>query len=103
MASIKHTQIIRLLLAMALTAMQIKMTCRNKVLLHGFCSAFTTGIPELAGIGGMGVHPMYFCSSFYLLDPSHPYSRQLSDGVKYMMIAWYSESLGGAVRAQQWE
>lgn len=41
---------------------------------------------------------MYFWSSGHLLDHPHLYSRQHSDGVKYMMIAWRSESLGCAVR-----
>lgn len=41
---------------------------------------------------------MYFWSSICLFDPSHLYSTQLSDGVKYMMIAWCSQTLGGAVR-----
>lgn len=62
------------------------------------------GIPDLGAIKlpvkrrEEGWQPVYFWSSGYLLDPPHLYSGQHSDGVKYMMIAWRSESLGGAVR-----
>lgn len=98
-----HTRIISPLLAMALTAMHIKSRTPSTFPAFLLCLLREFLISEgsncqLSDVRKGGGQSVYFWSSGHLLDPPHLYSRQHSDGVKYMMIAWRSESLGCAVR-----